>query len=542
MVNKTYDLSSKEQTVLPVDDITLTRMSRDELEKELELYRSRKLQLTAIDHLKNIGSYEWCYDSNQLISCSKEYASIYNRSPEQMLEAESSFENSLLGVHPDDREFYRQKTEDLSNADPLELEYRIIQNGGGTRHVRETFAVNTDDKTGCTHVYGILQDISELKDHRKALEYREALAQQAELITDIGHFIFNEIPGTYSYVSPGYARIFGFTPEQYKVRIQSHSDDYDDIYSEDHAHVKQIYDRYTKDGEAFSVEYRIRHANGELRWVRERCTAHSIRDGEIIESLGVLQDITHQKNIESELLKNQSSLEATVEKRTLELGKMVKLLEVSRNSLETTVESRTQELATIVAQLKNEIKEREKVEAELHFLANHDALTGLPSLRLCLDRLDMAIAEAKRNNQNLYVMFIDLDGFKQINDSYGHDYGDIVLKESANRIRTEVRETDTAARIGGDEFMVILTGVTELKIIEQIASKLNTHISQDIIIEQTTLNIRASIGISVYPLDGMTAEELIKQADAAMYKVKKKGKNDFGFISSKKQTKRNISL
>lgn len=532
MVNKAYDLSSKEQAALPIEDITLNRMNQGQLVEELGLYRTRKLQLTAIDHLKSIGSYEWCYDKNRLLTCSEEYARIYNRTPEQMLEAESSFENSLLGVHPDDRETYRQKTKDMSNTDPLEIEYRIIQSGGGVRHVRETFAVNTDDKTGCTHVYGILQDISELKDHRKALEYREALAQQAELITDIGHFIFNENPGAYSYVSPGYARILGFTPKQYVTRIHSHQDDFDDIYSEDLAYVKRVYDQYAEDGKAFSVEYRMLHADGELRWVRERCTAHSIKDGEVIESLGVLQDITHQKNIESELLKTQSTLEATVEKRTLELEKTVKLLEISRASLESAVGSRTQELAATVSQLKMEIAEREKVEAELHFLANHDALTGLPSLRLCMDRLEMSIAEAKRNNQQLFIMFIDLDGFKHINDSYGHGYGDLVLKESADRIRNEVRETDTAARIGGDEFLVILSGVVELEIVEQIASKLITSISQDIIVDKAVLRIGASIGIAVYPQDGITADELIKQADLAMYKIKKTSKNNFRFNSA----------
>ena len=173
-------------------------------------------------------------------------------------------------------------------------------------------------------------------------------------------------------------------------------------------------------------------------------------------------------------------------------------------------------MAETVSQLKEEIAEKEKVEVELKFLANHDALTGLPSLRLCMDRLERSLAEARRNSLSLFVMFIDLDGFKRVNDSYGHDYGDTVLKVTADRIKAEVRETDTAARIGGDEFLVILPGLAELEIVEKIAKNLITNISEDILIEQNGLRIGASIGIAMYPEDGLTSEELIRQADAAM--------------------------
>ena len=222
------------------------------------------------------------------------------------------------------------------------------------------------------------------------------------------------------------------------------------------------------------------------------------------QSIGVLQDITGQKNIEQNLRD-------------------------ARDSLETMVNDRTRELAETIEQLEEEISEREKVSAELNFLANHDALTGLPSLRLCKDRLDRSLAEARRNQQMSAVMFLDLDGFKEINDSYGHEFGDLVLKVTADRIQAEIRETDTVARIGGDEFVIILSRVPDLEIVERIATNLNRQISQSIHIVQFEVSISASIGISLYPDHGSTAEDLIRSADKAMYLVKNSGKNGFQF-------------
>ena len=179
-----------------------------------------------------------------------------------------------------------------------------------------------------------------------------------------------------------------------------------------------------------------------------------------------------------------------------------------------------------------EIENREKIAAELDFLANHDALTGLPSLRLCKDRLDQSLAEARRNRQTSAVMFVDLDGFKEINDQHGHDIGDLVLKMTAGRIKTEIRETDTVARIGGDEFVIILSSLPETAIAERIAATVIAQVARPLQIKDIEVEITASIGISLYPEHGTTAEKLIRSADKAMYQVKREGKNSFGFVNS----------
>ena len=220
-----------------------------------------------------------------------------------------------------------------------------------------------------------------------------------------------------------------------------------------------------------------------------------------------MQDITAQKSAEQEIIS-------------------------ARDTFEQQVVERTRELANTAKQLQIEIEEREKITAELHFLANHDALTGLPSLRLCKDRLNQSLAEARRNHQASAVMFLDLDGFKEINDRYGHEFGDSVLRESAARITAEIRETDTVARIGGDEFVIILSSLPEKSIANRIADSLVTAIAQPVCIDAVEVVISASIGISIYPDHGVTAEELIRVADKAMYRVKRDGKNSFGFVNS----------
>jgi len=197
------------------------------------------------------------------------------------------------------------------------------------------------------------------------------------------------------------------------------------------------------------------------------------------------------------------------------------------------VVERTRELANTVQQLQVEIERRKEIAAELDFLANHDALTGLPSLRLCKDRLDQSLAEARRNRQTSAVMFLDLDGFKTINDQHGHEFGDLVLKATADRIKTEIRETDTVARIGGDEFVIILSSLPEIEIANRIAANVIEQIARPFEVKNTEVLISASIGISLYPQNGTTAEALIRSADKAMYQIKHQGKNSFGFSASR---------
>ena len=172
--------------------------------------------------------------------------------------------------------------------------------------------------------------------------------------------------------------------------------------------------------------------------------------------------------------------------------------------------------------LTSEIKRQSK---EIARLANHDSLTGLPSLRLARDRLEMACNQAGRTGNRAALLFIDLDGFKAVNDLHGHDAGDHVLKVVADRLREHIRSSDTASRQGGDEFLVLINSISEVNDALQVGEKVVASLSAPIPYGNVMLNVGASVGIALYPDHAKSAEELLMAADKAMYSVKRSGKN-----------------
>ncbi|WP_338258585.1 EAL domain-containing protein [Shewanella sp. M-Br] len=180
-----------------------------------------------------------------------------------------------------------------------------------------------------------------------------------------------------------------------------------------------------------------------------------------------------------------------------------------------------------------DITERKKAEEDLRFLASFDTLTGLPNRTLFQDRLNHAITQAHRANNIVALLFLDLDRFKHINDSMGHHVGDLLLKAVARRLQNAVRDGDTVARLGGDEFTIILEGVAKTKAATLISEKVLRAFQTPFLLDDKTLTISTSIGISLYPNDADNADSLIKFADTAMYHAKSSGRNNFQFYTSK---------
>lgn len=190
---------------------------------------------------------------------------------------------------------------------------------------------------------------------------------------------------------------------------------------------------------------------------------------------------------------------------------------------------------TLVAVARN-VSRRKQVEEDLHKLAYFDSLTGLPNRTLYNDRLKHALAEAKRHNACVVVMLLDLDHFKDVNDTMGHDVGDRFLSEVATRLNHGIREADTLARLGGDEFALIFSDTTEIMDAALMARHLLSRLKTPIQIDGRELFASASIGITVYPTDAQDADSLLKFADSAMYHAKDKGRNAFQFYSSEMTT------
>ena len=176
---------------------------------------------------------------------------------------------------------------------------------------------------------------------------------------------------------------------------------------------------------------------------------------------------------------------------------------------------------------------RKKDDIFIHKQAHYDALTGLTNKTLFYDRLDHAILQAQRHDEVISVLFLDIDDFKNINDTLGHSAGDEILKEIARIIKDSVRKSDTVSRWGGDEFCILLPSVKDNEGVIKLCQRILSSNFKNIKILNKTLNVNASIGVSFYPMDGTKAEILIDNADKAMYKAKKNGKNQYSIFSKK---------
>lgn len=184
-------------------------------------------------------------------------------------------------------------------------------------------------------------------------------------------------------------------------------------------------------------------------------------------------------------------------------------------------------MGMIASLLEDEREAARLATIEIEHLAYHDALTGLPNRPLFMDRLIVSLAQAARNDQQVAVFFLDLDRFKDINDSLGHSVGDALLKEVAERIRGYIRQGDTVARFGGDEFTVLVQRVDHIEAVAKIAQKLLDMMKVPFRIGGRELFVDVSIGISIYPADGSDAETLVKNADSAMYRAKEHGRDNY---------------
>ncbi|MDX2213203.1 MAG: CHASE2 domain-containing protein [Oculatellaceae cyanobacterium bins.114] len=241
-----------------------------------------------------------------------------------------------------------------------------------------------------------------------------------------------------------------------------------------------------KDGIEQEAEEEFTNANGITYAIATKRSLHRDAAGNVF-LVGVIRDITQRKKAEEEL------------KRT-------------------------------AAELVRSNAELRQAEDRLRRMAYHDALTGLPNRELLSDRLNQSLEWAKNHDQLIAILFLDLDGFKQINDTYGHDMGNLLLKAVAQRLTRCLRSSDTVARYGGDEFVVLLPAIPSVQDIARVADKILQTLSQQFILDGKMIPVSTSIGISIYPNDTQDEDELIKKADIAMYEAKGLGKNCYQFF------------
>lgn len=366
----------------------------------------------------------------------------------------------------------------------------------------------------------------------------------------------------------------------------------DCIYPEDLSFVDYMNTKLTSD-QSLEFDYRIQLSDGSIRWVQARNNAEYDADGNIIRRFGTTQDITERKQSEKQLLLAQQVFDTTTEaimvtdaneniisvnpaftkitgyEKEEVIGKAPRLLSSGRHndlfykqmwhdlihngqwSGEIWNRKKTGELypewlsiAVIYDRLGeieqyvsifSDVTQHKEAEQLIEYQANYDALTGLPNRNLFNDRLLTSLKAAQRENSCLALLFLDLDRFKWVNDTLGHRAGDILLKETATRLASVLRESDSVSRLGGDEFTVILTDLDNELDSELIAEKILTQLALPFKLDEQEVYVTGSIGITVFPSDGNTAERLCQNADNAMYAAKEAGRNQFSFFTAEMQ-------
>lgn len=437
-------------------------------------------------------------------------------------------------------------------------------------------------------IHVIIRNISERKKTEKAIRENEERLRISQLYGGIGTWEADLINNKQIW-SEAITRVLGFPP-------LSHPD-YDDfiatIHPEDRQLVIDAYNKHINHGAKYDIEYRIIDVHGKERWMRSIGQVERDHQGHPVRMRGTVQDITPLKLAETQLRLTAQVFENTLEgimittpdatiievnnaftqitgfSREEVLGKNPRILQSGQQN-EEFYKSMWQSLANnsywhgeiwnrkktgeIYAELLNisaitdkqgclshyvgifsDITQLKHHEKQLERIAHYDPLTGIPNRVLLADRLNQALMHHQRSGKTLAVCYMDLDAFKPVNDQLGHQAGDILLKQVTQRLTHTLRSEDTVARIGGDEFVLLLGGFNDPDECALLLQRIIKAVALPYRIKETEVSISASIGVAFFPGDSTEAGQLLRLADQAMYSAKTSGKNKFYFLKAVKK-------
>lgn len=485
-------------------------------------------------------------------------------------------------VHSEDRDtlWSRYRKRLAGKSVPPRSDVRVVRKDGSIRWV-EIFAslIQYFDKPA---VQVALMDITQRKGIENAL--RESEKRYRTLVEDMPALVCRFLPdGVLTFVNEHYCYYFKRTREELIGE-----NFFQFIPSEDRDKVREHYASLTLKNPVITYEHQAIASDGTVRWQQWTDRALFDHSDRLVEYQSIGEDITHRKHAEQALKESEEKFRTLAEQSPNMIfinsgGKVVyanrrceELMGYTREEYyaddfdffdliapeyrqsieenftrhrmgeeiepyEYALITKSGEVinAIVTTRLINysgekgilgvvtDITERKQLEEHLRLLASQDFLTNLPNRRLFMDRLSHALAKAKRYDHYVGVLFLDLDGFKVVNDTLGHEYGDRLLQSVAHRLKGCVREMDTIARMGGDEFSIILEEVDDLESVVTLAERVLRSFEEDFTFDGHKATITASIGISLYPMDGQEARDLLKCADFAMYVAKESGKNQY---------------
>ena len=423
--------------------------------------RQREAKLAEAQAVAQVGSWEWDMVRNEA-SWSDELYRIFGVSPDEF---EPTYESFLGALHPEDRERVAAALDQsVETGGDYQTEYRVVRPDGEIRTVIARARVFCDLDGEPLRMVGAGVDITERKDSQARLEAREALLHVAQELTRAGSFEWDIAADEVSWSKELY-RIFGLQPGEIPATFAGYLER---VHPEEREERRRVIEQVLETRRSAEGEHRIVRPDGEVRWVESRMTVLAGKTGSPTRLVGVCQDITERKAAAAELEGKVQAAQAR---------------------------------------------------------ALRDPLTGLANRTLALDRLQHAFALAQRGTSDLAVLFVDVDGFKRVNDRYGHPIGDNALRLVAERLAESLRESDTLARIGGDEFLVLCEeakgGLEALETAERLHAAFAAPFK---LTDEADEPITISIGISsIGEREIRGADQLVKEADEAMFEAQRRG-------------------
>ncbi len=371
----------------------------------------------------------------------------------------------LAIVHPDDRELVRGTLMGAAaEARGFELEYRIVLPDGQVRWRSAAGDALTVEDGRAGRMIGVGQDITERREAEERLRQAEGRYRTLVEQLPLASYVEQLDAESAMYISPQIADLVGYTAEEWVsdpnffARV---------LHPQDRERVLAGFAEMHESGASFECEYRLITREGREVWIHDSAVVVRDETGRPLYAQGYMIDFTERKRNLEDLQESQRLL-------------------------------------------------REQM-TQIEHQALHDGLTDLPNRTLFQDRAEQALLRANRHGSGFVVMLIDLDRFKEVNDTLGHHSGDLLLREIAGRLRRSLRESDTVARLGGDEFGVVAPDIADNAAARKLADKLRAELVEPVVVGGLTIEVEASVGIAIYPEQGEDVETLIRHADVSMY-------------------------
>ncbi len=564
-------------------DAMADHLARVRQDREADEARVRESEERFRQLAESINEVFWLGDpdKNAILYISPAYAEIWGRSCQSLYREPRAW---MDAVRPEDRARVLDAALTKQTAGTYDEEYRILRPDGTERWIRDRAFPIRDPHGIVYRIAGVAEDITERR--QAEARVRESEDRFRAMADSVPVMIW--VAGT-----DGACTHFNRAWLDFTGRTRDEELGYgwiEDVHPEDRAACVEAYSKAFEAREAFVVEYRFKRRDGQHRLLIDTGGPRYLPDGSFAGYIGSAIDVTEHRQAETQLRESEERFAAFMNnspatafvkdaegrllyinptferafdfkerdwrgKTDFELWDEDTARQLRSNDaailrsgeplpVEETVRQadgehqwitfkfpfRDRNGALYLGAMGIDITERKQAEQRARFLAFHDTLTGLPNRSLVLDRLKGILAQAERERREAAVLFVDLDRFKDINDSLGHSAGDRVLQQVSARLRPALREGDTVARLGGDEFLILLPRIEAAEDAGRVAQKLIETIGAPYLLEAQELRVGASVGVSLYPRDGRDPDTLIKHADAALYHAKNKGRNQYQFF------------